>query len=252
METLRNTSIIPASGVEAWAVWLSAQALSSLGPLRLRPGLQILADDEGYWLQGAALTPELDLTLRTIPGATRFTIDAERRLIPVDGRVPSQVLPIGKWVALSSFLTLESPTTKVSPTSSLKVDWVLERSEHERPASVLMLPLSVWAGYAEHAPNVRLNALRMCVSDDARVVLRGFPLPPLRGSWYVEEGGVALPLGWSLVPFAEPEFWRTVFGSTPGDLVLLEADGTYEFLPAAGFQTATRSAIRATVRGLPA
>ena len=102
--------------------------------------------------------------------------------------------------------------------------------------------------------SMRVDGVRTAVLDvgpkDGRVVLRGKPLPPIPGKRLVEVEGIAVPCGFAWTPPVDAEVVREILGLLPGDLALLEADGTHERIESSAFVPGSRAAARTTLGGL--
>jgi hypothetical protein len=101
-----------------------------------------------------------------------------------------------------------------------------------------------WLSYGSSAPQVRLDRLTFAVSSDARVLVRGLPLPPLAGTRYYEQAGVALPCGWGWPAWLDARLVRDALPIGKTDLPLFSPLGTWESIPGDQFVRATRSAVR--------
>jgi hypothetical protein len=98
------------------------------------------------------------------------------------------------------------------------------------------------------APQARLAHWSFAADSTGRVVVRGAPLPPLRGTQYVEECGIAAPAGWHWAPPVEAAVARAALGLEQGDSALWFADGSWHKIAAGDWVRATRSAARFSVQ----
>lgn len=232
-----------------WAVRLPGERAASLGLLRLRPGLEVLERDGAIWLRGPALDDELLLRLRALPGAVRFTLDAEHRLVPAGRRLARGRLPLGEWRSLRTWLEVELPPPALPAATEQRVALTLTRAGATVVApNALRLAAEVWRDWAETAPRVRLRPLRFAVSADGRVLICGTPLPPLPGTRAVEREGIVTPCGWRWLPAVEPAVVRACLRLAAGDMAWLDPDGGWELLPGSAFVAGSRSAVRASLR----
>jgi MoxR-vWA-beta-propeller ternary system domain bpX2 len=69
------------------------------------------------------------------------------------------------------------------------------------------------------------------------------------GRFFVEQEGVAVPAGWRWEPAVDAAVLRRLCNLGPGDLALLDQDGTFDLVPAGQFVRASRSAVRLSARG---
>jgi hypothetical protein len=231
----------------AWAVSIPADKALAAGALRLRPGVLVCATDDGVWLRGERLTEELELELRKLPGAQRFSVGEGDVLTPEGARIPRGRLPDAGWQALSAWLVPAPQPPSFAGRTDGRVTPRLVRAEHEEPATVLVTTLNEWSVYASEAPLVRLRRLRFATAADGRTAVRGDLLPPVPGRRYVERDGVAVPCGLKLSPDVDPPTVRRLLRIEVDDLALFHDDGSWEWIAAADFVAATRAAARATV-----
>lgn len=232
---------------ERWAARLDCADARAVGPLRLRPGLEVLEQEGALWLRGEGTDDALDLALRKIPGAERFEVLPDGVLRPIGRRVPRGRLPDGAWVPLRGWLVLEPQTGALAATTDAPAELRVVRSAATAEANVLLLPLAAWADWVLQAPEVRLRPLDFAADRQGRTVVRGTPLPSLAGERWVERSGVAVPCGYEWVPALEAPALRAWLRLESGDLALLGRDGAVDVVPAASFVRARRTAVRATV-----
>jgi hypothetical protein len=229
---------------ESWAVRLAVDNQRALGRLRRIPGLEVLQQNNWLWLRGGALDHKLDKAIRSIPGATRLRVLPDGQLVP-DGRlVPSGYLPQGPWTGLAQWLAPELPTPALSGRINQRVPVRLVRSRWLADPNVLMTSSQLWQDYAVWAPQVRLDRWAFAVGPRSDVVVRGEPLPPIKGRRFVERHGVAVAAGWTWTPPVEAAVLSQALKLREGDLALLHADAEWDFVRGDDFVRASRSAVR--------
>lgn len=228
-----------------WAVRLDASRAGGAAALRLRSGIEACETGADVWLRGPEGGEELALELRRLPGADRYDVLSGGVLRAPGKRVPAGKLPEGPWVAAAAWARVEPQEGSLPAELTQCVKPRLERSGAERPANLLRAPLAAFAGWTQAASNSRLRPLAFAASA-REVLVRGEPLPPLAGTAYSENGGLAVPCGWALLPAAGAAAWRERLALADGDLALFCTDGSFERVPAAAFVRASRSAARAT------
>ena len=230
-----------------WAVRLPLASLRALGALRLRRDVLVAEVGDSVWLRGDDLDDELDLQLRKLPGARRYTIDAADALTPFGTRLPTDALPeTSSWTPIPTWLAPRPQPAALPGALTHRATLQVERSGTERPAAVLLTTTDAVAAYATTAPAVRLHRLRLAASSDGRAVLWGEPLPPVPGRRYYEERGVAVACGYGFSPAIGHDVVRRLLGLAEGDLALFHADGGYDRVDASNFARATRGTARAT------
>lgn len=240
---------------DRWAALLPKASVAYLGPLRLTAGIEVFEqrDRDSVWLRGSDLE-SVDSQLRGMPGVRRFCCLTDGQLIAVDQRVPSDVLPEGKWTPLAEWLICALPPTAWPGSPPPRARLRLVRATAPVEPSLLLLPLRDWQAYAATAPQVRLDRLSFALDGAGRVLVRGTPLPPLDGERFVEFEGIAVPVGWHWQPAVDAGTLRALFGldSSGGDeckqqddlALLTSPDCQWELVPAQAFARATRSAVR--------
>lgn len=229
----------------AWAIRIDASRAAAAASLRLRSGIEACEAGESVWLRGPDGGEELALELKRLPGAERYEV-LPGGLVREEGkRVPAGKLPDGPWTSAAAWSGPAAQEASLPAELTQRVKPRLERTGRERPANVLRLSRAAFVGWAETAATVRLRPLAFAASGE-EVVVRGEPLPPVKGLTYAEEGGLAVPCGWALIPEAGTAAWRERLALAEGDVALFNTDGSFERVPAAAFVRASRSAARAT------
>lgn len=231
-----------------WAAVISSDDAHLLGGLRLRGGIEVCVQDQRIWLKGEVLDDATDLALRKLSGALRYTLTADGQLCPVGARVPTGMLPAEGWVILQQFLRPVAPLAALAGQLPAPAALRLVRTSQPRPANAMLVGVEAWAAYAAGAVEIRLRDLSFAVSRDGQVIVRGWPLPPIRGMLLTEEVGVALPCGYQWQPAIDAESVRAVFKAGPQDLVILWPDGVSALLDQQCFVAASRSAARLTAQ----
>ena len=233
-----------------WAVQLPRGAARAAGALRLRADVLACEAGDALWLRGDDLSEEVDLELRKLPGARRYTVNADESVTPVGRQLPTGDLPGGPWSALSAWLAPRPQPAALAGRVEARLALRIERTGAEQPATVLLTTAAAFADYAGAAPAVRLRPLRFAAASEGRVVLWGTPLPPMPGRRYADHDGVAVPCGFGWSPPLQPPVLRALLGLAGGDLALFHEDGSYEHVGADAFARAGRAAARATAAAL--
>src|SRR5688572_7359952 len=100
-----------------WAICVSAGNLAAAGRLRHLPDVQVCEQSGQIWIRGGrsrlpGRTDEkhdndVELLLRALPGAQRFSVLSDGELVAPGMRVPQGRLPEGEWKLLSNWLVVE-------------------------------------------------------------------------------------------------------------------------------------------------
>lgn len=230
-----------------FAISLPRTEAARLGPLRLWSEFEVCETREAIWLRAARLDDEQWDFCRRLPGAGRYEVLADGQLLPAGALVPRGNLPEGTWAPLVEWLQLELPAATASLATPPRIALRLTPAHEPRAASWLLTSLAEWCAYVETAPQARLARWAFAADATGRVVVRGAPLPPLRGVHYVEESGIAVPAGWHWAPAVEAAVVRDVLGLEQGDSALWFADGSWDKIAMGDWIRATRSAARLTL-----
>ena len=229
-----------------WTIRLPAEDAEHLGRLRLIKGLSVLVDGASVWVQGEYLDDGLSRKIRSIPNAERCLIQADRMLTRPGETVPGALLPEGSWQPLRSWLSVELPVAGFTAQTDQLVMLRLVRSSRTMSANLMQTSWERWRAYATTAPAVRLARLGFAVSENSDVLIRGTPLPPIPGCFFIEDNGVIVPIGWQFEPFVGSTIVRQLLALDEEETALFSEDGSFELLPETAFVQATRSAVRMT------
>ena len=233
-----------------WAVRLQRSDAAKIGRLRRRPGIEVLETEDAIWLRGGSLDEELENALRSVPGARRFRVLPDGQLVPAGAQVPKGHLPDGPWTSIPAWMSVELKAPALAGRVEGRAPLELVRSGAEQEANVLWATMAAWSDWAVRGAQVRLDRLVFAADGESAAVIRGTPLPPVRGRRYVESDGVAVEAGWAWSPPLEAGVVRQALGLDSNDLALLHSDGTWDHIPGEAFVRATRSAVRATAGGI--
>ncbi len=221
---------------------LEEKDFGELGPMRTREGWELCGEGGRWWLR----VPEADAGMAMmVPSLGRYRDDGMGGLVPVGKRLPVGRVPAGVWEPLVRSLPVAMPEVRAGGRVGDRVAVRLVPGREERKASLLLTDLETMLRWAEGASRLRMGRLEMAVSG-RRVLVRGEPLPPVRGeAWYVE-GGLAVPCGLVLGKCCRAEWVETVLGLGRGAMALMCEDGGCEVVPAEAFFGVTLGALRRT------
>jgi hypothetical protein len=223
--------------------------LATAAALRPFAGVSACVVGDDLWLRADDAPEPLARALTRLAPAARFAVLPDGSLIPLGRSLPQGRLPPdASWSPLADLTRPRLASAALPAAGAVPVALTLVRTSGDAPATVLVTPLTALAAYADSAPAVRLERLRFA-ADAARAVVWGDPLPPLPGDRYTERAGVAAPCGFDWRPRIDPPSLRRLIGLAEGDLALLDAAGAWQYVPAASFVRARRSAVRFTAGG---
>jgi hypothetical protein len=231
--------------VDSWTIVLPRSRAASLAELRGDAGLMVLEQSDQIWLKGN-VSDALGAKLLRVPAEHWFAIGSQGELVERGHLVPHGWLPEGPWVPLADWLEVTLPTVQPHERLVAETSWRLVPAERFVEPNLLLISVHEWGRYGVSAPQARLDRWRFALNELGEAAVHGEPVPPLPGWRFVERGGIALPVGLRMEPALAVPIVRTVLQLDEGDIVLLRSDG-YERIPAWGFVSATRAAIRASL-----
>lgn len=232
-----------------WAISLPPTTPNPAVALRLVPGIEVHQGADRFWLRGPSYDEALDMRLRSLPDALRFDVFPDGRLQPWNSRLPGGRIPKGPWQAIREWFPIELPVARLVGRGPRRISVSLVPSSRFQPASLLVTRAADWISFATTAARLRLDRLTFAASEDGRIVIRGEPLPPLRGQRFCEDSRIAVPCGWEWPAGMDSATIRQALGLDSSELALFSSAGTWERIAGDEFVRATRSAARLLVRG---
>lgn len=202
----------PSQSTARWAVFVSKANAERIVKLRSFSQIQIAQNEQGIWLQGKGLTPELNTKLASIADSPVFRVDPTELLFANDSTVPTDRLPKLDWQSITSFITLSLPSGRYAQYRLHRIPLQLRRVAQQSEANVLITQWSAFQSWAETAPQVRLSACLYAVAksagssvEDQATLVIGNPLPPILGERFYLRGRIAIPLGYRWEPAVEDQ-----------------------------------------------
>jgi hypothetical protein len=211
--------------------------------------VEALPGGDQLWLRWGASHDLLE-QVKLIPGGQLFEVIGHGQLVPYSFHVPTGELPEGQWLPLRKWLSLTLPLARISSNHFERAPLTLVREDQFSEPQIVLTDVQTWHNYAITAPQIRLDRWTFAVSARGQVVVRGLPLPPLRGERLVERDGIATIAGWRWSPAMEAKILAKAFGLAEGDVLLWLTSDHYEIVRAGDFVKATRQAARLSLAGV--
>lgn len=230
-----------------WIIQFAPDQAEAIAAFRHAAGAQCLVEDEHIWIRGAGEQIDKEARRKLAPDARHFSL-AGTHLILEGHRVPLHELPAGNWQPLSSSLNFElSAVTSPSWSKDRQTPLTLVRQPYSADAAptLLLAPFPLFADYIELAPEIRLKRWSFVVSASGECLVRGEPLPPLPGAFFIEREKVATPIGFTWSPPIDALALRTTAGASDDELLLWREDGSTHLIHLADFTRVSRSIVRA-------
>ncbi len=233
-----------------WQVWrLQRDDSARLAQVRHLSGLEVCESENSLWLRAEEPSEAFQMTLARLP-AKQSTVQPDGQLIERGRRVPRGRLPEQRWIPLTEWIQVSLPPAGFGGKAPEPVPLHMTRDHCENEAGMLLTTFHAWHQFATAAAQVRLQGLTFAVDDGQRVVVRGTPLPPLKGLRYVMHGAIAVEAGWTWQPAVSADVLANVMQLSSSQVSLLHSDGNWSVLAEDDFVRATRAAVRATAERL--
>ena len=227
-----------------WASRFPRLELSQIGRLWDVARVEVCAQPDAVWVRGSLISAEVEEILRGFLSGKRFLVLPDGQIQSPKDRVPRGYLPAGPWTALRDWMTVGMPPAALPGRCDARLQLKLIPTTQVKDPDILVTHIEAWVAYGSQIAQVRLDRLLFAMAGDGSVLVRGRPLPSMPGKRLVECDGIAVPAGLTWSPAVEGAVLRTLFGLEPGDLAVLEPDGSWYRIRANWFVRATRQAIR--------
>lgn len=224
-------------------VRLSLSLAETLGRIRELPGLEVCPGDEEVWVRAANLSEDLAPLFDSLPG-TQYHAAEDGQLLKRGQRVPHGYLPREDWIPLDQWLAIELKTPALGGAAPDPMVPRMVACTETQEANLLLANEADWLAYVVTAPQVRLDRLVFALSDDRYAMIWGTPLPPIKGTRFVERSSVAIQAGWNCEPPLDAEVLAQAIGLSGASLALIYADGQVEQVPQDQFVQASRASVR--------
>ena len=195
-----------------WAIVVAKEDVTALAPLRLFSGIEIAEAETTAWVRSRDVEENLLRLLPTIPAVARYEWRTDNRLRAMGSRIPAETFPILKWQSLNSWLRPDFPPAASPAQQPDRAPLRLVRTTEERDSNLLLTDLKTWLEFAASAAEIRLAILEFAMNEEAKVLVRGAPLPPLPGSRFVEQDGIAVPAGFTWNPAVSVQVMKRALG----------------------------------------
>ena len=242
----------------SWAVSIPKTSAPFLVPMKRFSNVRVAEVDERIWLQGEPSSQkerlEVEACLQQISGATRFDRLVDGQLVPSGNTLPSSRLPElsgDDWVLLNDWITFRLPDASLPGMidDHAKIEIVRRDSSlanQTQQPTILLCHIKELVAWANRASEHRIGRLAFACSTQGVVVVRGTPLPSLRGKTLVDYEGVAVEAGHSWWPAVSIATLKEILCVNDSQLLLCQAGKEFQAIELGDFVTATREGVRAT------
>ncbi len=198
---------------EIQAVRIPREKSSHLGPLRTLGGVDIHEEGDEIWLRVVTTSEEIQTALKRLPAAIAYRVLDDGQLCRQGSLLPQGFLPDGPWESLPLWMQVDLPPSSLPGQIPERIPLKLVRDSQHRDANLLLTSMEQWLSYGNTAPQIRLDRWHFAVSFDREVLIRGVPLAPIRGKYFVLAGGIAVPCGWHWSPAVDVDVLARGFPS---------------------------------------
>lgn len=217
---------------------LGMQYRERLGAIRTVPGWKAAADDQQIWLRGPVDNGGAQVALNSLPATATYFADDKGRLFPIGKQTPVLTIKELAWQKLTDFLPVSLPVSAMPGTVPATIPVRLSRTGTPQPVKALLTTFSIWKTYVKTAPMIRLQQLRMAVSESQQVIVMGAPLPAIKGETYWEYKNLLVPSGYHF----DPPVLADLITSTE-NILLFYPEGKCIAIPLTAFNQAKRHLI---------
>ncbi|MBM3845445.1 MAG: hypothetical protein FJ405_04045 [Verrucomicrobia bacterium] len=183
-----------------WALKLTEHDLRTACSLRLIPGVEVNAQGPDCWIRGPGRTPALTKLLLALPALLRLDQGPDGKWRQNGSRFPDSSVPQDGWLPMSEFIDPTMPRPRISSPTRLTCPLRLVRDPSEVRPTLLQISTHTWNQWVAEVSRIRLKPLTIAWDGADRVLVRGWPLPPLSGTRWAFHGNVAVPAGYSWMP----------------------------------------------------
>jgi hypothetical protein len=226
---------------------IEAKYREALSAVRGVTGLKAAGDGEFIWLWGITAGDTTNKLIVSLPILYSYTLNETGLLFPDGSKTPTKKLPDFDWMPIKKFMPVTMPVSAMPGSAPAKMAVVLSRTGQIKETYALLVTLSDWKIYADSAPETRLRQLSFAVSAYGETLIYGQPLPNIPGRAYWRRGQMLLPAGFDFDPPVTAELIAVQLNGDQSAFMLFGADGNWQNIPLAAFQSARRSAVRLTV-----
>ena len=241
-----------------WATRIPKTSAPSLVSLMPFIGVRVAEVDDQIWITGEATSEaeklRINACLKQIAGAVRFDRLADDQLIESGNTLPSTRLPsLGEmdWDLLTDWITFRFPSASLvgAITDKAAIEFVRRSSplaNESLEPSILLCRIEALVAWADLASKHRIRRLSFACNPTGTVIVRGTPLPLIRGVTFVEHDQIAIESGHSWSPAVSIETLKEILKVDDSQLLLCQAGKPIQTIQQHDFVAATRAGIRLT------
>lgn len=231
-----------------------ADAEATLASLRRIPDLELTRSHNALWLRGTPKSTTdrdaLQRLLASLPAAARYEQCPNGRLRQTHQLIPTELLPTSDWVPIADWFQPELPVAACPATTPAAVPLQLVPSTQETESSLVLVRFQDLLAFMATAACVRFDRLRFATSADGSTVVQGLPIPPLPGTRFSLQEGVAIPAGYTWSPQVPARVLARCLAPPTGGIALWQLHGEVSLLHPEQLLPLTRAAICATAQAL--
>jgi len=244
----------------SWATSIPKTSAPFLVPLKRFSNVRVTEIDDRIWLQGEPVSQnerqDVDVCLQQISGAIRFDRFADDQLVPSGNTLPSSrlpQLPEDAWVSLTDWITFRLPQASLAGATSdfAKIKIVRQSSPHANQTqqpSILLCGIEEFVTWANRASDHRIKRLSFACNSEGTVIVRGTPLPSLRGRTFIDHDKIAIETGHSWSPAVSINTLKQILHGDDSQLLLCLSGKEFRAIDLHDFVAATRAGIRVTAK----
>ena len=241
-----------------WATSIPKTSAPYLVSLKPFAGVRVTEVDDRIWICGEATSEaekiEIDACLKQIAGAIRFDRLNDDQLIETGKTLPSTRLPNRaelEWDLLIDWITFRFPSASLAGTiADTAIIQFVRRSSPQandsKEPSILVCRIEALVAWADVASRHRIRRLSFACNPTGTVIVRGTPLPSIRGTTFVEHDNIAIESGLSWSPAVSLKTLKEILRADDAQLLLCQSGKSIQTIQQQSFVAATRAGIRTT------
>jgi hypothetical protein len=239
------------AGSVVYYLRLNIRSKEHLGAIRHWKNLKAAHEDDYIWVK--------DFTAEQIKAAEVLSLPDKQmyearggKLFLKDAYLPERTIPALLWSPIDRALPVKLPAYNHNYFGiHHKVDVKLVKSDHEKIAAAMLVPLGQLRNYADTAPAIRLKNIRWTIVNQQDAFVVGHPLLPLQAMVYYTEGDFMIPAGYNFDLYALSSSLNALLNPKSLFWIVFNPDSSYFTIPKAQLRPLTIGSCRVSLKQLP-
>jgi hypothetical protein len=229
---------------------LSIGSKEHLGAIRHWKNLKAAREDDYLWVKDFTADQIKAVEVRSMPEKQLY--DARGgKLYFNNSYLPERNIPALLWSPIERMMPIKLPAFNHNYFGLPdKIPVRIIKSDQEKIAAAMLIPLSQLEGYINTAPAVRLSNLKWIIVNKKDALLVGNPLLPLQGEVYWTDGDFMVPAGYGFDLHALSSSLNALLNPKKLFWVVFNQDSSYFTVPRAQLRPLTIGSFRVSLKQL--